>query len=159
VATETNQENYYRLLNVDSTATSAEITRAYRIAMKRAHPDHAHPTQRQAAEEITKELNRAYSVLSNPDRRQSYDRTIRRSAVQDQIMNRYVSGLGGPAATASDPFATHLRRPITEREKRERRMSDRSAMYSLFSVFVVLLIGGLGLLAMFAVISYLVSLL
>jgi DnaJ-class molecular chaperone len=157
VVTETRQENYYRLLNVEYTATSSEITHAYREAVKRAHPDRAVASRRAAAEEITKDLNRAYSVLSNPERRRAYDRTIRKTEVQDRIMNRYVSGLG-TASPSTDPFATHLKRPMTEREKQERRRSERSAMYSLLSVFVVLLLGGLGLLAMFALVTYLISL-
>lgn len=158
MVTETSKENYYKLLNVDYSATRAEITHAYRLAVKRAHPDRASEAGRAAAEELTKDLNRAYSVLSNPDRRQAYDRTIRKHEVQDRIMNRYVSGLGTPTGT-SDPFATNLKRPMTERERQERRRSERSAMYSLFSAFVVLLLGGIGLLALFALVTYLISLL
>lgn len=161
MATDAGQENYYRLLNVASTATGPEITRAYRIAIKRAHPDRALPERRRAAEEITKDLNRAYSTLADPVKRRAYDRTIRQSDIQDQIMNRYVSGLGetGPSGSGTvDPFASHLKRTMTQHEQRERRKSDRSAMYSLFSAFLVLLIGGIGLLAIFAIVSYVISL-
>ena len=76
-------------------ATSAEITRAYREAMKRFHPDRVAPEYRPAAESICKDLNRAYSTLSNPVKRVAYDRTIRQEVVQDQIMRRY-TGMGGP---------------------------------------------------------------
>jgi DnaJ-class molecular chaperone len=156
VATETSQENYYRLLNVAPTATTAEITRAYRVAIKRAHPDKALPEFRVAQEEITKDLNRAYSTLADPVKRRAYDRTITSSQIQEQIMNRYVGGLGTPA---SDPFATNLKRSMSPREERDRRRSDRSAMYSVLSSFLVLLIGGIGLLILFAIGTYLVSLL
>ncbi len=66
VALEPERENYYRLLNVDVTASTAEITLAYRVAIKRAHPDRALPELRAAQEEISKDLNRAYSTLANP---------------------------------------------------------------------------------------------
>jgi DnaJ-class molecular chaperone len=158
VAADSSQENYYRLLNVATTATTAEITRAYRIAVKRAHPDRALPERRQAAEEITKELNRAFGTLSDPAKRTAYDRTIMRNAVQDQIMNRYVSGLGGSGANMHDPFARNLKRTMTPKEHRERRQSDRSAMYSIFSAFLVVLLGGIGLLALFALVTYAISL-
>lgn len=155
VALKPEQENYYRLLNVDVTASTAEITRAYRVAIKRAHPDRALPELRAAQEEISKDLNRAYSTLANPAKRRTYDQTIKSSQIQDQIMNRYVGGLGSPQ---SDPFAMNLKRKMSAREERERRQSDRSAMYSVLSAFLVLLIGGLGLLALFAIGSFLVSL-
>lgn len=149
------EDNYYRLINVDQTASTAEITRAYRVAIKRAHPDRALPELRDAAEEITKDLNRAYGVLGDPAKRRAYDQTIKSSMIQDQIMNRYVSGLG---TSKTDPFATNLKRKMSAREERERRQSDRSAMYSVLSAFLVLLIGGIGLLALFAIGSFLVSL-
>ena len=155
------RENYYRLLNVGQSATSAEITRAYRVAIKRAHPDRALPERRLAAEEITKDLNRAYSTLCDPLKRRAYDRTIRQSDIQDQVMNRYVSGLGSASPTGArtaDPFASHLKRTMTPSEQRDRGRSDRSAMYSLFSAFLVLLISGIGLLAIFAIVSYVISL-
>lgn len=156
VATDQSQDNYYRLLNVDLTASTSEITRAYRVAIKRAHPDRALPELRDAAEEITKDLNRAYGVLGDPAKRRAYDQTIKSIMIQDQIMNRYVSGLG---TSKADPFATNLKRTMSAREEREHRQSDRSAMYSILSAFLVLLIGGLGLLALFAIGSFLVSLL
>ena len=155
MAADTGQENYYRLLNVASTATTAEITRAYRVAIKKAHPDRALPEFRSAQEEITKDLNRAYSTLADPVKRRAYDRTIKSSQIQDQIMNRYVGGLGSSAA---DPFAKNLKRAMSLREERERRRSDRSAMYSVLSSFLVLLIGAIGLLILFAIGTYLVSL-
>ena len=152
---ESGSESYYRLLNVAHTATTAEITRAYRVAIKRAHPDRALPELRVVQEEITKDLNRAYSTLADPVKRRAYDRTIKSSEIQNQIMNRYVSGLGSSDA---DPFAKNLKRPMSPREERDRRRSDRSAMYSVLSSFLVLLLGGIGLLALFAIASYLVSL-
>lgn len=152
MSADSSQETYYRLLNVAPTATAAEITRAYREAIKRAHPDRALPELRAQAEEITKDLNLAYRTLSDPTRRRAYDRTIMQNRVQEGIMNRYVSGLGTPGA--SDPFATHLKREPSSRERRERRQSDRNAMLSLFSAFLVILLGGVGLVVIFALVAY-----
>ena len=44
--TDPDQEDHYSLLGVPFTATHAEITRAYRQAMKRAHPDRQLPERR-----------------------------------------------------------------------------------------------------------------
>lgn len=132
------EENFYHLLGVPYTATPKEITRAYREAMKHAHPDRARPERRAAAEELAKLLNRAYATLSDPGRRLAYDQSIRGQELQDQLMRRYVStGVGGPAsAAAHDPFAKKLKRTQSAAEKQENRRADRSAMLSLLLVFV-----------------------
>jgi hypothetical protein len=149
------QENYYQLLNVPYSASSTEITRSYRDAMKRVHPDRVRPEYRQRAEDLSKDLNRAYKTLSNPIERVAYDKTIRGQEVQDQIMNRYVGGFAGPGVGGHDPYSTRLKRDITEVEKKDHRRSERSAYISLFSVFLVVTLGGIGLILIFGLVSFL----
>lgn len=155
------EENYYHLLGVSYTATPKEITRAYREAMKRSHPDRARPERRAAAEELAKLLNRAYATLSDPGRRLIYDQSIRGQELQDQLMRRYVStGVGGPANGAShDPFAQKLKRAQTAAEKQENRRADRSAMLSLLLVFVVATAVVIALVLLLALATFLFSLL
>ncbi len=133
------EDNYYHLLGVPYAADQKEIRRAYRMAMKKAHPDRALPERRAAAEELAKLLNRAYATLSDPNRRRAYDQSIKSQELQDQIMRRYVStGVGGPINGARhDPFAQRLKRDLSAAEKMENRKADRSAMLSLLLVFVV----------------------
>ena len=77
------QEDHYSLLGVPFTATHAEITRAYRRAMKRVHPDRQRPERRLASEDLARRLNAAYAILADPLKRQAYDRTIRQQVIQD----------------------------------------------------------------------------
>jgi DnaJ-class molecular chaperone len=137
-------EDHYQLLGVKVDATPEEITRAYRAAMKRTHPDRAKAGQREAAEARALELNAAYAVLSKPESRRAYDAELRVSKVQDEIMGRYVAGLGG-----QDPFARDLRRAMTAEEKRDRAQAERSAMSSIVWVF-----GGLTVLIVVALVAY-----
>jgi curved DNA-binding protein CbpA len=66
--------NLYDLLQVSSTASLAVIRAAYRVLMEKHHPDKNPEHRRPLAEEISRELNLAYAVLSNPQKRREYDR-------------------------------------------------------------------------------------
>lgn len=129
------QEDHYSLLGVPFTATHAEITRAYRRAMKRAHPDRQLPEHRLASEDLARRLNAAYAILTDPLKRQAYDRTIRQQVIQDQIMRRYVGGFQTFDETPG-PARAHHRRETTAAERRERAEADRQASMTLVVVAV-----------------------
>jgi curved DNA-binding protein CbpA len=128
-------EDHYSLLGVPFTATHAEITRAYRRSMKRAHPDRQRPERRAAGEAFARRLNEAYATLSNPIKRQAYDRTIRQQVIQDQIMRRYVGGFQ-TFDQPSGPAQRHMRREPTAAERRERIAADRLASLTLVIIAV-----------------------
>lgn len=147
-------DNYYKLLNVPYTATRAEIRKAYRQSMMRAHPDRVPASRRAAAEDLAKLLNRAYFTLADPVKRVEYDKTIRQDVLQSEIMNRYVGGFGGGGiGSAPTMRADAPRREMSERERRDRQLTDRSAIVTIFSVFAVVTLAGIGLLLIFALIS------
>jgi hypothetical protein len=129
------QEDHYSLLGVPFTATHAEITRAYRRAMKRVHPDRQLPERRLAFEDLARRLNAAYTTLADPLNRQAYDRTIRQQVIQDQIMRRYVGGFQ-TFDESPGPARAHHRRQQTAAERRQRAEADRQASMTLVAVAV-----------------------
>ncbi|RIA93312.1 DnaJ domain-containing protein [Glomus cerebriforme] len=76
------ETNYYQILGVSKNASKAEIKAAYQKLAIKHHPDRLRqklgrePTEKEKkqAEEEFKKISQAYEVLSNPEKRQNYDR-------------------------------------------------------------------------------------
>ena len=128
-------QDHYQLLGIPPGATVREITRAYREAMKRTHPDRVGPAFRAKAEERSKELNAAYRVLVNPQRRRDYDASIKQRTMQDQLMSRYAGGFGAPGSGGVDIYGASLKRDESPFQRKERRRTDREALVSILVVF------------------------
>jgi curved DNA-binding protein CbpA len=64
-------KNYYIILGVKNTASSEEIKQAFRKLAKQYHPDKNHG--KNSAEELFKEVQEAYAVLSDYEKRKKYD--------------------------------------------------------------------------------------
>src|SRR5213078_198475 len=63
--------DYYQTLDVPKTASEDEIRSAFRKLARKYHPDVA--KDKKAAEEKFKQINEAYEVLSDPEKRKKYD--------------------------------------------------------------------------------------
>jgi curved DNA-binding protein len=65
--------DYYETLGVSKTASADDLKSAFRKLARKHHPDLAKPKEKAAAEERFKQINEAYEVLSDPEKRAKYD--------------------------------------------------------------------------------------
>ena len=87
---------YYEILGVSKTATQAEIKSAYRKLALEWHPD---KNKSKEASEKFKEINKAYEVLSNNEKRQMYDQVG-----HDSYTRTGGGAAGGYGGQQGDPF-------------------------------------------------------
>ena len=67
--------DYYEILGVARNASAEEIKKAFRKLAMQYHPDH-NPGREKWANEKFKEINKAYEVFSDPDKRAAYDKQL-----------------------------------------------------------------------------------
>lgn len=68
------KRDYYEILGVDRNVSDDDLKKAYRKLARQHHPDlHVGDQQKKSAEEKFKEINEAYEVLSNEEKRKEYD--------------------------------------------------------------------------------------
>ncbi|MDV3196287.1 MAG: molecular chaperone DnaJ [Candidatus Phytoplasma stylosanthis] len=65
------KRDYYDILGISKNATENEIKKAYRTLVKKYHPD---VSKEANATEKFKEIQEAYQILSNPEKKRDYDR-------------------------------------------------------------------------------------
>ncbi len=97
-------KNYYDVLGVPNDASESDIKSAYRKLARKWHPD-ANPDNAKEAEEKFKELQEAYAVLSDPEKRRKYDALgsdWESAARQAEQQRRYRSTRGATTAEFGD---------------------------------------------------------
>jgi len=94
-------QDYYQILGVPRSAEKSEIKKAYRKLARKYHPD---VNQDGGNEDKFKEINEAYEVLKDDDKRQAYDRFGADWKHGQQFEGAGAGGFGG-GAYAGDQFS------------------------------------------------------
>lgn len=77
-------KNYYEILEVNPKASKEVIEKAYKVLVKKYHPDLYTAEKKQYAERKIKEINAAYNILSDEFLREQYDYELKREQMRYQ---------------------------------------------------------------------------
>lgn len=95
-------KDYYQVLGVSKNADIKEIKRAYRNLARKHHPD---VDQSPGAEERFKEINEAYQVLSDPQKKSAYDQFGSTAFEGDAFSRAYSEWKEGPGGYSFRTFS------------------------------------------------------
>ena len=122
------RRTHYEILGVKQTADEEEIKQGYRRRVKRVHPDHNPDDPRAPAK--FKRVTEAYDILSDPDRRRAYDRTL---PGKENVRDRPADRRRRPDPPPEDPLRPgprtneQWRKLYEEKARQVRRAEQESA--------------------------------
>lgn len=138
--------NYYDVLRINKDASSQEIKTSYKKLIKRYHPD-LYPGNKTKAETITRDLNEAYEILSDPEKRYIYDLSLQEpvdeaTIISSKQQNIYYPEKNNIENKKSPNFEENLRKNIYEfvDKKTENLSSDSKNKILFIIIFLAFLI-------------------
>lgn len=120
----TKRKSHYEVLGVDKSADAAQVKRAYRKRAAEVHPDKKDGDAAEMAE-----VNQAYEVLSDPERRLLYDSTgaDRARPFDEEVRNVVLSGFADGLNSDAPDCLAHARN-VVEKQLRQIEVSRRDAV-------------------------------
>lgn len=111
------QRTHYQVLGIPESASADEVRRAHRQLAQVLHPDRqagSSAAEKSLAERRMREVNAAWTALSDPGRRAEYDRSLRAART-------------GPVAAGASATATGARGPMAARFVEDDQEFDRAS--------------------------------
>ncbi len=120
-------KDYYQILQLQPTASAADIRKAYRRLALEFHPD-KNNTQQAAAQFVL--IREAYAVLSDPVQRRKYDL----SRFAGQPTSRRIATTPAEVRLMSDELVERVKRNNPDRINRDKLVLDLEAVLSVYHI-------------------------
>jgi curved DNA-binding protein CbpA len=130
--------NYYIVLGVSNTASFEEIKTAFRELAKKYHPD-KNPGNK-ASEDFFKEVQQAYAILSNPEKRKKYDLKFSYGATQGKTTRTTYTRYTGNAYQYAQQQAQFKQQSKPDRTKVDVKPDKSENYYILISVGIAMIL-------------------
>ena len=157
-------KNYYEILEVNKKASKEVIEKAYKVLIKKYHPDLYSGEKQQYAERKTKEINEAYRILSNEFLKEQYDSELEKQEIKQkqQTINKNfqeeTNNIQGKTVEAEPKrvktkktgtfnsiieLTRNLIDLIKNREKREeiKEVTRKDAIAFVLTIIVIIIVG------------------
>ena len=131
-------KNYYEILEVNPKASKEVIEKAYKVLVKKYHPDLYTGEKRKYAETKIKEINAAYNILSDGFLREQYDYELKRQETMYEPniyenQRRYIRQEEQDMQTGNDNYRRRTRGNIQRGEQVANRKQQRNKKYKVGS--------------------------
>jgi DnaJ-class molecular chaperone len=100
-------KDYYKILGLNKNASAEEVKKAFRTLARKHHPD-VNPHDKAATERF-KNINEAYQVLNDPEKRAKYDRLgadWERLSAEEDVFRQYAQAGPRPGTTTGGDYRT-----------------------------------------------------
>lgn len=113
-------KTWYEILEVSENASKEIIEKAYKVLAKKYHPDLQTEENKQIAENKMKEINEAYSILSDEEKRKDYDNKLHAEREEaNRIKHEQNNSQAYYNAQRQSEMYGQSQRPMTEEEYQE----------------------------------------
>ena len=119
-------KNYYEILEVNKNASQEVIDKAYKVLVKKYHPDlQQTPAEKNKCEEMIKEINKAYETISDSSLRSEYDKQLeaeynqQKQYEKEQILKQYNNNAQNNQSTQNTGTVYYKAKPIQQQQQQE----------------------------------------
>ena len=123
------KSTWYEILEVSENASPEVIEKAYKVLVKKYHPDLQTGDSKAEAEKKMKQINEAYDILSNSEKRKVYDTELSQLRKQEEFYNSKQNDNTDFMDYVKDKKAYHKRLQKEEEKQREKMQEDLNKEY------------------------------
>ncbi len=118
----------YEILEVSENASGEIIEKAYKVLAKKYHPDLQAEENKLEAENRMKEINEAYDILSDENKRKDYDNKLAMERQEEKTSNTYSQANYQQQYTQPQENSYNNQRNMTEEEYRQEQRKKEEAI-------------------------------